>query len=72
MALGLLILAIILHFADAIPITKQLYNFSYVCFTAGAARIVFSAFYILLYALGVYQKDQRPWLIDYSGSHQRL
>ncbi|XWS66822.1 hypothetical protein CRYUN_Cryun05aG0233900 [Craigia yunnanensis] len=48
MALGLLILAIILHFTDAIPINKQLYSFSYVCFTAGAAGIVFSAFYILI------------------------
>ncbi|XP_019167790.1 PREDICTED: heparan-alpha-glucosaminide N-acetyltransferase-like [Ipomoea nil] len=42
------ILAIILHFTDAIPINKQLYSFSYVCFTAGAAGIVFSAFYILI------------------------
>ncbi|KAG8503291.1 hypothetical protein CXB51_001249 [Gossypium anomalum] len=48
MALGLLIVAIILHFTDAIPINKQLYSFSYVCFTAGAAGIVFSAFYILI------------------------
>lgn len=32
---------------SAIPINKQLYSFSYVCFTAGAAGIVFSAFYIL-------------------------
>ncbi|GFS36206.1 heparan-alpha-glucosaminide N-acetyltransferase-like protein [Actinidia rufa] len=37
MGLGLLILSIILHFTDAIPINKQLYSFSYVCFTAGAA-----------------------------------
>ncbi|XP_059667581.1 uncharacterized protein LOC132313000 [Cornus florida] len=48
MGLGLLVLAIILHFTDAIPINKQLYSFSYVCFTAGAAGIVFSAFYILI------------------------
>ncbi|KAH7553527.1 hypothetical protein ACOSQ2_030045 [Xanthoceras sorbifolium] len=47
-AVGLLIVAIILHFTDAIPINKQLYSFSYVCFTAGAAGIVFSAFYILI------------------------
>ncbi|PSS23643.1 Heparan-alpha-glucosaminide N-acetyltransferase [Actinidia chinensis var. chinensis] len=47
MGLALLILAIILHFTDAIPINKQLYSFSYVCFTAGAAGIVFSGFYIL-------------------------
>ncbi|KAK3226609.1 hypothetical protein Dsin_006471 [Dipteronia sinensis] len=48
MALGLLIIAIILHFTDAIPINKQLYSFSYVCFTAGAAGIVFSGLYILI------------------------
>ncbi|KAK6244664.1 hypothetical protein QUC31_011073 [Theobroma cacao] len=48
MALGLLIVAIILHFTDAIPINKQLYSFSYVCFTAAAAGIVFSAFYVLI------------------------
>ncbi|KAK1562610.1 hypothetical protein Q3G72_014763 [Acer saccharum] len=48
MALGLLIIAIILHFTDAIPINKQLYSFSYVCFTAGAAGTVFSGFYILI------------------------
>ncbi|KAK1400193.1 heparan-alpha-glucosaminide N-acetyltransferase-like [Heracleum sosnowskyi] len=48
MGIGLLILAIILHFTDAIPINKQLYSFSYVCFTAGAAGIVFSAFYVLI------------------------
>ncbi|PPS15572.1 hypothetical protein GOBAR_AA05010 [Gossypium barbadense] len=47
MALGLLIVAIILRFTDAIPINEQLYSFSYVCFTTGAAGIVFSAFYIL-------------------------
>lgn len=33
----------------AIPINKQLYSFSYVCFTAGAAGIVFSAFYIVVH-----------------------
>ncbi|GMJ12082.1 hypothetical protein like AT5G27730 [Hibiscus trionum] len=53
MALGLLIVAIILHFTDAIPINKQLYSFSYVCFTAGAAGIVFSAFYILIDVWGM-------------------
>ncbi|KAE8679387.1 putative Major facilitator superfamily protein [Hibiscus syriacus] len=53
MALGLLIVAIILHFTDAIPINKQLYSFSYVCFTAGAAGIVFSAFYILIDVWGL-------------------
>ncbi|KAK8994610.1 hypothetical protein V6N11_045689 [Hibiscus sabdariffa] len=53
MAAGLLIVAIILHFTDAIPINKQLYSFSYVCFTAGAAGIVFSAFYILIDVWGL-------------------
>ncbi|KAL4323347.1 hypothetical protein GQ457_11G007910 [Hibiscus cannabinus] len=53
MALGLLIVAIILHFTDAIPINKQLYSFSYVSFTAGAAGIVFSAFYILIDVWGM-------------------
>ncbi|XP_035829914.1 heparan-alpha-glucosaminide N-acetyltransferase isoform X2 [Helianthus annuus] len=48
MGVGLLIIAILLHFTDAIPINKQLYSISYVCFTAGAAGIVFSAFYILI------------------------
>ncbi|XP_012082601.2 heparan-alpha-glucosaminide N-acetyltransferase [Jatropha curcas] len=50
---GLLIIAIILHFTDAIPINKQLYSFSYVCFTAGAAAIVFSGFYILIDVWGL-------------------
>ncbi|XP_038698069.1 heparan-alpha-glucosaminide N-acetyltransferase-like [Tripterygium wilfordii] len=48
MGICLLIVAIILHFTDAIPINKQLYSFSYVCFTAGAAGIVFSGFYVLI------------------------
>jgi heparan-alpha-glucosaminide N-acetyltransferase len=38
----------------AIPINKQLYSFSYVCFTAGAAGIVLSVFYILVYSGIVY------------------
>ncbi|XP_020595611.1 heparan-alpha-glucosaminide N-acetyltransferase [Phalaenopsis equestris] len=45
---GLLILGILLHFVHAIPLNKQLYSFSYVCTTAGAAGIVFSVFYILV------------------------
>ncbi|KAK3043046.1 hypothetical protein RJ639_002614 [Escallonia herrerae] len=53
MGFSLLILAIILHFTDAIPINKQLYGFSYVCFTAGAAGIVFSAFYLLIDVWGL-------------------
>ncbi|GLT51266.1 hypothetical protein SLA2020_246870 [Shorea laevis] len=47
MGFGLLTIAIILHFTDVIPLNKQLYSFSYVCFTAGAAGIVLSGFYIL-------------------------
>ncbi|XP_068474631.1 uncharacterized protein [Phaseolus vulgaris] len=53
MGFVLLIIAIILHFTDAIPINKQLYSFSYVCFTAGAAGIVFSGFYILIDVWGL-------------------
>ncbi|GER45442.1 hypothetical protein STAS_22395 [Striga asiatica] len=56
MALVLLILALILHFTDgdiSIPINKQLYSFSYVCATAGAAGIVFSGFYILIDVWGI-------------------
>ncbi|KAF7832988.1 heparan-alpha-glucosaminide N-acetyltransferase-like [Senna tora] len=48
MAVVLLIVAIILHFTNAIPLNKQLYSFSYVCFTAGAAGIFFSGFYLLI------------------------
>ncbi|XP_057962815.1 uncharacterized protein LOC131154213 isoform X2 [Malania oleifera] len=48
MGLALLILGIILHFTDAIPLNKQLYTFSYVCVTSGSAALVFSAFYILV------------------------
>ncbi|CAH9073823.1 unnamed protein product [Cuscuta epithymum] len=46
--LVLLILGIILHFIDAIPLNKQLYTFSYVCVTSGAAALVFSVLYILV------------------------
>ncbi|KAI3908357.1 hypothetical protein MKX01_027379 [Papaver californicum] len=48
MALVLIVVAIILHFTDAIPLNKQLHSFSYVCFTAGVMGIVFSGFYILV------------------------
>ncbi|XP_026413129.1 heparan-alpha-glucosaminide N-acetyltransferase-like [Papaver somniferum] len=47
-ALIFIVVAIILHFTDAIPLNKQLYSFSYVCFTAGVAGIVFSGSYILI------------------------
>ncbi|XP_038988692.1 heparan-alpha-glucosaminide N-acetyltransferase isoform X2 [Phoenix dactylifera] len=49
MGLALLIFGIILHFSHAIPLNKQLYSFSYVCVTAGAAAIVFSIFYFLFH-----------------------
>ncbi|KAK1278179.1 hypothetical protein QJS04_geneDACA007271 [Acorus gramineus] len=48
MGFALLISGIILHFTSAIPLNKQLYSFSYVCVTAGAAALVFSSFYILV------------------------
>ncbi|KAG5549128.1 hypothetical protein RHGRI_014482 [Rhododendron griersonianum] len=48
MGLALLVLGITLHFTDAIPLNKQLYTFSYVCVTSGAAALVFSAFYVLV------------------------
>ncbi|KAH7670805.1 Heparan-alpha-glucosaminide N-acetyltransferase protein [Dioscorea alata] len=48
MGFALLICGIILHFTNAIPINKQLYSISYVCFTAGAAGLVLSGFYILI------------------------
>ncbi|XP_041019918.1 heparan-alpha-glucosaminide N-acetyltransferase isoform X2 [Juglans microcarpa x Juglans regia] len=48
MGFALLILGITLHFTDAIPLNKQLYTFSYVCVTSGAAALVFSAFYIIV------------------------
>ena len=35
----------------AIPLNKQLYTFSYVCVTSGAAALVFSAFYVLVHTL---------------------
>ncbi|KAJ0015270.1 hypothetical protein Pint_19772 [Pistacia integerrima] len=47
MGLGLLILGLTLHFTHAIPLNKQLYTFSYVCVTSGAAALVFSAIYAL-------------------------
>ncbi|TYI57846.1 hypothetical protein E1A91_D11G311300v1 [Gossypium mustelinum] len=47
MGFALLILGIVLHFTHAIPLNKQLYTFSYVCVTSGAAALVFSAIYIL-------------------------
>lgn len=54
MGLSLLILGIILHFTHAIPFNKQLYTLSYVCVTAGAAALVFSAFYVLVDVWGLH------------------
>ncbi|KAJ7977934.1 Heparan-alpha-glucosaminide N-acetyltransferase [Quillaja saponaria] len=48
MGFVLLIVGILLHFTHAIPLNKQLYTFSYVCVTSGAAALVFSAFYIMV------------------------
>lgn len=48
MGLFLLFLGITLHFTHAIPLNKQLYTFSYVCVTSGAAALVFSTFYVLV------------------------
>jgi predicted acyltransferase len=50
----LYILSIISLFSNffpnaAIPLNKQLYTFSYVCVTSGAAALVFSAIYILVF-----------------------
>jgi len=36
------------QFIAAIPLNKQLYTFSYICVTAGAAGIVFSLLYVLV------------------------
>ncbi|XAR49148.1 Heparan-alpha-glucosaminide N-acetyltransferase [Bertholletia excelsa] len=48
MGLALLVLGIIFHFTNAIPLNKQLYTFSYVCVTSGAAALVFSAIYTVV------------------------
>lgn len=53
MGFALLLLGILLHFTNAIPINKQLYSFSYICFTGGAAGIVLSAFYALIDVWGL-------------------
>ncbi|KAG0529320.1 hypothetical protein BDA96_05G088500 [Sorghum bicolor] len=66
---SLLVLAIILHFTNAIPINKQLYSFSYVCFTGGAAGIVLSAFYILIDVWGL----RKPFLfLEWIGMNAML
>ncbi|KAJ6673013.1 HEPARAN-ALPHA-GLUCOSAMINIDE N-ACETYLTRANSFERASE-LIKE PROTEIN (DUF1624) [Salix koriyanagi] len=48
MGFALLILGLALHFTHAIPLNKQLYTFSYVCVTSGAAALVFSSIYALV------------------------
>jgi heparan-alpha-glucosaminide N-acetyltransferase len=53
MGAALLILGFILHFSHAIPLNKQLYTFSYVCVTSGAAALVFSLFYFLVDIVGM-------------------
>lgn len=52
MGLSLLGLGIVLHFTNAIPLNKQLYTFSYVCVTSGAAALIFSVIYIAVDILG--------------------
>ncbi|KAK9127533.1 hypothetical protein Syun_016330 [Stephania yunnanensis] len=72
--LVLFIVAVILHFTDAIPINKQLYSFSYVCFTAGAAGLVFSGFYILAryrrkqIAQGIFAAFVNGWYYETPGN----
>lgn len=54
MGITLLILGLTLHFSHAIPLNKQLYTFSYICVTAGAAGIVFCMFYFLVDILNLH------------------
>ncbi|KAI8555679.1 hypothetical protein RHMOL_Rhmol05G0192300 [Rhododendron molle] len=65
MGLALLMLGITLHFTNAIPLNKQLYTFSYVCVTSGAAALVFSAFYVLRALWNM--EDQRLTALESSG-----
>ncbi|KFK26494.1 hypothetical protein AALP_AA8G256600 [Arabis alpina] len=46
--LALLTLGLTLHFTHLMPLNKQLYSFSYICVTSGAAALVFSALYSLV------------------------
>nr|XP_043636764.1 heparan-alpha-glucosaminide N-acetyltransferase isoform X2 [Erigeron canadensis] len=48
MGVVLVMLGIVLNFTDAIPLNKQLYTFSYVCVTSGAAALVFSLIYLMV------------------------
>eukprot|EP00250_Pteridium_aquilinum_P013049 c21099_g1_i1 orf=235-1701(+) len=58
-AVLLISVGLILHYSHAMPLNKQLYSFSYVCLTGGAAGLVFSAFYIVIDILGY----QKPFLL---------
>ncbi|XP_072985265.1 uncharacterized protein [Typha latifolia] len=53
LGLVLLILGIVLHFTNAIPLNKQLYTFSYICVTSGAGALVFCTIYFLVDILGL-------------------
>ncbi|KAJ7540770.1 hypothetical protein O6H91_10G029900 [Diphasiastrum complanatum] len=65
----LILLGTILHFSDGLPMNKQLYSFSYVCFTSGAAGLLFSALYIMIDAYGV----RRPTiLLEWMGMNAML
>lgn len=56
---------IMLKCVAAIPLNKQLYSFSYVCFTAGAAAIVFSGLYILVINICIYYRcSWYSWVIS--------
>ncbi|KAG8051348.1 hypothetical protein GUJ93_ZPchr0009g1762 [Zizania palustris] len=52
--ISLLALGLILHFSHAIPLNKQLYTFSYICVSAGAAGIVFCMFYFQVDVLNLH------------------
>ncbi|XP_020876924.1 heparan-alpha-glucosaminide N-acetyltransferase isoform X3 [Arabidopsis lyrata subsp. lyrata] len=43
-----LTLGLTLHFTHLMPLNKQLYSFSYICVTSGAAALVFSSLYSLV------------------------
>lgn len=58
-ALVLVVLGLILHYAHAIPLNKQLYSLSYVCLTGGSAGLVFSFFYVVIDIYGY----EKPFLL---------
>ncbi|KAK7826944.1 heparan-alpha-glucosaminide n-acetyltransferase [Quercus suber] len=63
MGFGLLIIAIILHFTNAIPINKQLYSISYVCFTAGAAGMNAMLVFVMA-AQGIFAAFVNGWYYE--------